>query len=59
MPTRNNYGQEVGDIEENTDQDEVVTLSNHHSNLDLGISGKKQPTRFRIAFKLILLGNLK
>jgi len=41
MATRNNYGKEVGYIEENTDQDEVVTLSNHHSNLDLGMSGKK------------------
>ena len=41
MPTRNNYGKEVGYIEANTDQDEVVTLSNHHSNLDLGMSDKK------------------
>ena len=40
MATRNNYGKEVGDVEENTDQDEVVTLSNHH-NLDLEMSGKK------------------
>ena len=41
MATRNNYGKEVVDVEENTDQDEVVTLSNHHSNLDLEMSGKK------------------
>ncbi|MDP7555911.1 uncharacterized protein METZ01_LOCUS56076 [marine metagenome] len=41
MATRNNYGKEVGDVEANTDQDEVVTLSNHHSNLDLEMSGKK------------------
>ena len=41
MATRNNYGKEVRYIEANTDQDEVVTLSNHHSNLDLGMSGKK------------------
>ena len=41
MATRNNYGKEVGDVEANTDQDEVVTLSNHHSNIDLGMSDKK------------------
>ena len=41
MATRNNYGKEVGYIEANTDQDEVVTLSSYHSNLDLGMSGKK------------------
>ena len=41
MATRNNYGKEVGDVEANTVQDEVVTLSNHHSNLDLEMSGKK------------------
>ena len=41
MPTRNNYGKEVGYIEANTNQDEVIPLSNHHSNLDLGMSGKK------------------
>ena len=41
MATRNNYGKEVGDVEANTDQDEVVILSNHHSNLDLEMSGKK------------------
>jgi hypothetical protein len=40
MPTRNNYDKEVGDVEANTNQDEVVTLSNYHSNLDLGMSGK-------------------
>ena len=41
MATRNNYDKEVGDVEANTVQDEVVTLSNHHSNLDLEMSGKK------------------
>jgi|TARA_B100001146_G_C16070462_1_gene386231 hypothetical protein len=40
MPTLNNYGKEVGYIEANTNQDEVVTLSNYHSNLDLGMSGR-------------------
>ena len=41
MATQNNYDKEVGDVEANTDQDEVVTLSNHHNNLDLEMSDKK------------------